>query len=193
MPLRSCGGRSWLAVSRSVDAGTWVSSFMRSGFANIPRPASDSVPNEGCVGTSPAGWPILRSTCANAIQRTSTTGRLGPEGRELGGARGGVDIETDSDSSDASRVSGLQVDLCGSPNPAVSGWVPRLAAVSDGAQEVGRPRPRETRASRARRRHRRRAECGERGASGRHQAQDARPPSKGRTRVGLRRWVMVGR
>jgi hypothetical protein len=66
---------------------------MVSGFANIPRLVSGSLPNEGCVGTSTEELPILRSTCANAIRHTSTTVGLGPAGRGPGGGMGGVDIE----------------------------------------------------------------------------------------------------
>ena len=90
---------------------------MVSGFASIPRPACGSLPNEGCVGTSPGGLPKLRSTCANAIPHTSTTGRLGPAGRGLGGARGGIDLEAGSDGSDASRFAVNKLISDVSPNP----------------------------------------------------------------------------
>ena len=111
MCLLSCGGCSWLALSPPADAGTWVSSSILSGFAIIPRPASGSLPNEDCVGTSSRGLPILRSTCAHAIQHTSTTDPLSPPGLGLGGVTAGIDRETDSGRPDASRVCGSQVDL----------------------------------------------------------------------------------
>ena len=80
MCWQSCGGRWWLAASRSVPAGAWGSSCIRSGFATILRPAFGSLPSAGCVETSPAGLATLRSTSANAIQRTSTRGLPGPAG-----------------------------------------------------------------------------------------------------------------
>lgn len=97
---------------------------MGSGFANIPRPTSGSWPSEGCVGTLPEGLPNLRGTCANAIQHTSTTVRFGPAGRGLRGAMDGVDFETDSDSSNASRFAVRQVDLRRQPRPRPrGGWI----------------------------------------------------------------------
>ncbi len=97
---------------------------MGSGFANIHRPTSGSWPNEGCVGTLPEGLPNLRGTCANAIQHISTTVWFGPAGRGLGGARGGVDFETDCDRWDASRFAGCQVDLRRQPRPRPrGGWI----------------------------------------------------------------------
>ena len=187
MLWRSCGGRSWLAVSRSVDAGTWVSSCMRSGFASIPRPASGSLPNAGCVGTSLEGLPILRSIWASTIQHTSTTDDLLGCRASLGGARPGAgpiapgliadgdvtpvppiaaceDIEPISGGTQASsrllatnrtpgggwsgRVAkphdgaGLTSNGEVDPQPNV---VRRSAGISIRAQEVGHPRPHETR------------------------------------------------
>ncbi len=94
MSWQSCGGRWWLAASRSVHAGAWGSSCTPSGFATILRPASGSWPNAGCVETSPAGWATLRSTSANPIQRSSTTGLPVPPGPGPGGAGAGTDLET---------------------------------------------------------------------------------------------------
>ena len=107
MSWQSCGGRWWLAASRSVHVGAWGSSCTPSGFATILRPASGSLPNAGCGETSPAGSATLRSTSANAIQRTSTTGLPVPAGPGPGGAGAGTDLETDPDSPNASRVCGF--------------------------------------------------------------------------------------
>ncbi len=115
MCWQSCGGRWWLAASRSVPAGAWGSSCIRSGFATILRPDFGSLPSAGCVETSPAGLATLRSTSANAIQRTSTTGLPGPAGPGPGGAGAGTDLETDPDSPDSSRACGSQVDCEGCP------------------------------------------------------------------------------
>lgn len=123
MSWQSCGGRWWLAASRSVHAGAWGSSCTPSGFATILRHACGSWPNAGCVETSPAGWATLRSTSANAMERSSTTGLPGPAGPGPGGAGAGTDLETGADSPDASRIwfAGGSLRAALNPGP-FDGW-----------------------------------------------------------------------
>ncbi len=135
MSWQSCGGRWWLAASRSAHVGAWGSSCIRSGFATILRPACGSWPNAGCVETSPAGWATLRSTSAYAMQRSSTTGLPVPAGPGPGGAGAGTDLETGPDSPNASRICGLQGISEGCPE---SRAVRRLGPRSDVLGSGGR-------------------------------------------------------